>query len=47
MTWLDDNWLAVYKELICKGAAWHVANPMLGMPTRRRHVAVGVHEWTT
>ncbi|WP_329483192.1 FAD-dependent oxidoreductase [Kribbella sp. NBC_01484] len=38
---------AVYKELICKGAAWHVANPMLGMPTRRRHVAVGVHEWTT
>ncbi|MCP2322861.1 NADH dehydrogenase FAD-containing subunit [Hamadaea flava] len=32
---------AVYKELICKGAAWGVANPMLGMPTRRRRL---VHE---
>lgn len=29
---------AVYKELICKGAAWSVANPMLGLPTRRRPV---------
>ncbi|ETK35336.1 NAD(P)/FAD-dependent oxidoreductase [Microbispora sp. ATCC PTA-5024] len=29
---------AVYKELICKGAAWGVANPMLGLPTRRRPV---------
>ncbi|MQY35955.1 NADH dehydrogenase-like protein YjlD [Streptomyces sp. RB17] len=29
---------AVYKELVCKGAAWGVANPMLGMPTRRRRV---------
>jgi NADH dehydrogenase FAD-containing subunit len=29
---------AVYKELICKGAAWGVANPMLGLPARRRHV---------
>ncbi|SEM83582.1 NAD(P)/FAD-dependent oxidoreductase [Streptacidiphilus jiangxiensis] len=29
---------AVYKELVCKGAAWGVANPLLGMPTRRRHV---------
>jgi NADH dehydrogenase FAD-containing subunit len=31
---------AVYKELVCKGAAWGVANPTLGMPTRRRHVLV-------
>jgi NADH dehydrogenase FAD-containing subunit len=44
---LTGRFAAVYKELICKGAAWHVANPMLGMPTRRRHVTVGVHEWTT
>ncbi|MFG1815992.1 NAD(P)/FAD-dependent oxidoreductase [Kribbella sp. NPDC049174] len=29
---------AVYKELICKGAAWGVVNPMLGLPTRRRRV---------
>ncbi|MEV8515789.1 FAD-dependent oxidoreductase [Dactylosporangium sp. NPDC051484] len=29
---------AVYKELICKGAAWAVANPTLGLPTRRRRV---------
>ncbi|MGW2821971.1 NAD(P)/FAD-dependent oxidoreductase [Streptomyces sp. NPDC001443] len=29
---------AVYKELVCKGAAWAVANPTLGMPTRRRGV---------
>jgi NADH dehydrogenase FAD-containing subunit len=29
---------AVYKELICKGAAWAVENPMVGMPTRRHHV---------
>ncbi|KOV19382.1 oxidoreductase [Streptomyces sp. XY413] len=30
---------AFYKELICKGAAWGVANPTLGMPTRRRRLA--------
>jgi NADH dehydrogenase len=30
---------AVYKELVCRGAAWGVANPMLGLPTRRRRVA--------
>ncbi len=30
---------AVYKELVCKGAAWGVANPTLGIPTRPRHVA--------
>ncbi|OIJ68407.1 NAD(P)/FAD-dependent oxidoreductase [Streptomyces mangrovisoli] len=29
---------AVYKELICKGAAWGVANPTVGLPTRRRRV---------
>jgi NADH dehydrogenase FAD-containing subunit len=29
---------AVYKELICKSAAWGVANPTLGLPTRRRRV---------
>ncbi|MGF1425815.1 NAD(P)/FAD-dependent oxidoreductase [Kitasatospora sp. LaBMicrA B282] len=29
---------ALYKELICKGAAWGVANPTMGMPSRRRRV---------
>jgi NADH dehydrogenase len=29
---------AVYKELICKGAAWGVAHPLVGMPTRRRRL---------
>ncbi|GAA4892890.1 NAD(P)/FAD-dependent oxidoreductase [Streptomyces coeruleoprunus] len=29
---------AVYKELICKGAAWGVANPTAGLPSRRRRV---------
>ncbi|MEU7553396.1 FAD-dependent oxidoreductase [Streptomyces sp. NPDC044571] len=29
---------ALYKELICKGAAWGVANPTAGMPSRRRRV---------
>ncbi|MGR6971685.1 NAD(P)/FAD-dependent oxidoreductase [Streptomyces cynarae] len=29
---------AVYKELVCKGAAWSIANPTLGMPTRTRRV---------
>ncbi|MFC3495529.1 NAD(P)/FAD-dependent oxidoreductase [Glycomyces rhizosphaerae] len=29
---------AIYKELICKGAAWSVANPTLGIPVRRKHV---------
>ncbi|MER6062249.1 FAD-dependent oxidoreductase [Streptomyces sp. NPDC001792] len=36
---LTGRFAAVYKELVCKGAAWSVANPMLGMPARRRHVA--------
>ncbi|UUU41191.1 NAD(P)/FAD-dependent oxidoreductase [Streptomyces sp. NBC_00162] len=29
---------ARFKELICKGAAWGVANPTVGMPSRRRRV---------
>ncbi|MBM0228383.1 FAD-dependent oxidoreductase [Micromonospora sp. ATA51] len=32
---LTGRLAAVYKELVCKGAAWGVANPTLGMPTRR------------
>ncbi|MFF0430470.1 NAD(P)/FAD-dependent oxidoreductase [Streptomyces sp. NPDC004520] len=35
---LTGRLAARYKELICKGAAWGVANPKLGIPTRRRHV---------
>ncbi|MGR8009656.1 NAD(P)/FAD-dependent oxidoreductase [Streptomyces hypolithicus] len=35
---LTGRFAAVYKELVCKGAAWGVANPTLGMPTRRRRV---------
>ncbi|MGI5273298.1 NAD(P)/FAD-dependent oxidoreductase [Nonomuraea sp. CA-218870] len=27
---------AVYKELVCRGAAWAVARPTLGLPARRR-----------
>jgi NADH dehydrogenase FAD-containing subunit len=41
---------AVYKELICKGAAWGVENPLLGLPVRRHHVvaaAVQHREWTS
>ncbi|MGW3144042.1 NAD(P)/FAD-dependent oxidoreductase [Streptomyces sp. NPDC001177] len=34
---LTGRLAAVYKELVCKGAAWGVANPTL-MPTRRRRV---------
>ncbi|MFG3340440.1 NAD(P)/FAD-dependent oxidoreductase [Glycomyces sp. NPDC048151] len=30
---------ALYKELICKGAAWGTANPTMGMPVRRKRVA--------
>ncbi|MFD2348595.1 FAD-dependent oxidoreductase [Nonomuraea ferruginea] len=29
---------AVYKEVVCKGAAWNVANPTFGLPVRRRRV---------
>jgi NADH:ubiquinone reductase (H+-translocating) len=35
---LTGRLAAVYKELVCKGAAWGVAHPTLGLPTRRRHV---------
>ncbi|WP_432013842.1 NAD(P)/FAD-dependent oxidoreductase [Streptomyces cucumeris] len=35
---LTGRFAAVYKELVCKGAAWGVANPTLGMPVRRRRV---------
>ncbi|MFK3984355.1 NAD(P)/FAD-dependent oxidoreductase [Micromonospora sp. NPDC050397] len=36
---LTGRLAAVYKELVCQGAAWGVAHPMLGLPTRRRRVA--------
>ncbi|GAB4051187.1 NAD(P)/FAD-dependent oxidoreductase [Catellatospora paridis] len=36
---LTGRLAAAYKEMICKGAAWGVANPMLGLPTRRHRVA--------
>lgn len=32
---------ARYKELICKGAAWGVANPTFGLPVRRKRVKAG------
>ncbi|MEU5918268.1 FAD-dependent oxidoreductase [Streptomyces sp. NPDC047141] len=35
---LTGRFAAGYKELICKAAVWGVANPTLGLPTRRRHV---------
>lgn len=35
---LTGRLAAAYKEIICKGAAWGVANPTLGMPTRRHRV---------
>ncbi|MFD9880596.1 NAD(P)/FAD-dependent oxidoreductase [Streptomyces alboflavus] len=37
-TALTGRFAATYKELICKGAAWAVANPTLGLPNRRRRV---------
>ncbi|MFE6767796.1 NAD(P)/FAD-dependent oxidoreductase [Streptomyces fimicarius] len=33
---LTGRLAAFYKELVCKGAAWGVANPTLGLPARRR-----------
>ncbi|RPK47309.1 FAD-dependent oxidoreductase [Streptomyces sp. NBC_01260] len=36
---LTGRLAAVYKELVCKGAAWGVAHPTLGLPARRRPVA--------
>jgi NADH:ubiquinone reductase (H+-translocating) len=35
---------AKYKELVCKGAAWGVANPTLGMPVRRRRLVAQARE---
>lgn len=35
---LTGRLAAVYKELVCWGAAWGVAHPLLGKPTRRRRV---------
>ncbi len=35
---LTGRLAALYKELVCKGAAWGVANPTMGLPTRRRKV---------
>ncbi|WP_406147365.1 NAD(P)/FAD-dependent oxidoreductase [Streptomyces sp. NBC_01012] len=35
---LTGRLAAIYKEVVCKGAAWGVANPTLGLPTRRRPV---------
>jgi NADH dehydrogenase FAD-containing subunit len=35
---LTGRLAAFYKELVCKGAVWGVANPTLGVPTRRRRV---------
>ncbi|MFF3263801.1 NAD(P)/FAD-dependent oxidoreductase [Streptomyces sp. NPDC002932] len=35
---LTGRLAALYKELVCKGAAWGVANPTFGMPARRRRV---------
>lgn len=37
-TALTGRLAALYKEVVCKGAAWAVANPTLGKPTRRRGV---------
>ncbi|MDX3638458.1 NAD(P)/FAD-dependent oxidoreductase [Streptomyces sp. MB09-02B] len=33
---LTGRLAALYKEVICKGAAWSVAHPTVGMPVRRR-----------
>ncbi|MFD7407384.1 NAD(P)/FAD-dependent oxidoreductase [Streptomyces sp. NPDC059866] len=35
---LTGRLAATYKELVCKGAAWSVANPTFGLPIRRRRV---------
>lgn len=35
---LTGRFAALYKELVCKGAAWGVANPLLGVPARRRRI---------
>ncbi|MGX1251396.1 hypothetical protein RKD48_003907 [Streptomyces ambofaciens] len=38
---LTGRLAALYKEVVCKSAAWGVANPTLGLPTRRRPVTTG------
>jgi NADH dehydrogenase FAD-containing subunit len=38
---LRGRFAARYKELVCKGAAWGVANPFLGMPVRRKRIQTG------
>ncbi|WP_225653276.1 NAD(P)/FAD-dependent oxidoreductase [Streptomyces pseudogriseolus] len=35
---LTGRFAALYKELICKGAAWGVAHPTVGLPSRRRRI---------
>ncbi|MFF4979496.1 NAD(P)/FAD-dependent oxidoreductase [Streptomyces sp. NPDC001046] len=35
---LTGRLAAAYKELVCKGAAWGVAHPTLGLPSRRRRI---------
>ncbi|WP_221353447.1 NAD(P)/FAD-dependent oxidoreductase [Streptomyces beigongshangae] len=35
---LTGRLAAFYKELVCRGAAWGVAHPTLGVPVRRRRV---------
>ncbi|MFG2102454.1 NAD(P)/FAD-dependent oxidoreductase [Micromonospora echinaurantiaca] len=44
---LKGKLAARYKEVICKGAAWGVAHPMLMLPTRRRRLAVTRTESST
>jgi NADH dehydrogenase FAD-containing subunit len=34
---LTGRFAAVYKEFVCRSAAWAVANPTLELPVRRRH----------
>ncbi|MGX1271306.1 NAD(P)/FAD-dependent oxidoreductase [Streptomyces phaeoluteigriseus] len=41
---LTGRTAALYKELVCKGAAWGVANPTMLLPTRRRRVVPERHE---
>ncbi|WP_372346742.1 NAD(P)/FAD-dependent oxidoreductase [Streptomyces sp. KL116D] len=36
---LTGRFAARYKELVCKGAAWGVAHPTMGVPVRRRRAA--------
>lgn len=37
--YLAGRLAAAYKEFICKGAAWSVANPTLAIPVRRKPIA--------